>query len=117
MINLVKFEDLPKDVQAEAKDTLECYDEVNVIYENGAFHVETCTCISASYAHDFIFLGVYKAVDVFTEEERILNYVNNFHDYPIQYKGYRDYHWLQTLTWDDKVTFDDKGNIVLAITK
>ena len=107
-----KYEMLPVEVQAKVKEILKAYDEVYVIYEYGEYHVSASICLKAVYASDHKFIGEYKAKDVFTSEERILNYVESFHSYPIQYKGERDYMWLNSLPWETELTFDAKGNIV-----
>ena len=88
---------LPKEVQEEVKETLKAFDKVNVIYEYGAYHVSPSLCIKEVYSADHEFIGTYKAVDVFTPEERIINYVEEFRCYPISYKGKRDYKWLNSL--------------------
>lgn len=106
------FYTLPFDVQEQAKRTLRSFDEVNVIFEYGEYHVSTGIAVKSHYADDHEYIGHYKADDIFTPEERILNYVEAFHEYPIQYKGKRDYSMINSLTWDDKVKFDEEGNIV-----
>lgn len=106
---------LPNEVQEKAKDILRAYDRVYVIFENGEYHVSAGIGIKNEYASDHEFIGEYTAKEVFTEEERIINYVESFHEYPIQYKGKRDYAWLNSLTsWECKVKFDENGNLVNA---
>ena len=84
-----QFNELPESVKNEIKDTLKAYDDVDVYYENGKYHFGLY--LQANYAKDHEYIGCFKASDIYTEEERILNYVNEFHAYPIQYKGKRDY--------------------------
>ena len=106
---------LPIEIQEKVKRILKAYDEVHVIFEYGEYHVSPSISLKATYSEDHKFIGTYKANEIFTPEERIINYVEAFHDYPIQYKGKRDYAWLRTLTsWDDKVKFDENGNLVKA---
>lgn len=108
-----KIYELPGNIQLKIRNTLKAYDRVDVYYENGMYRFGLC--IKKTYAPDHEVIGTYYAKDIFTEEERIINYVEAFHDYPIQYKGKRDYAWLKTLTsWDDKVKFDENGNLVNA---
>ena len=83
------FNELPESVQTEIKNTLRAYSEVDVYYENGEYHFGLC--LKKNYSSDHKYIGNFKASDIYTEEERILNYVNEFHEYPIQYKGKRDY--------------------------
>lgn len=74
---------------------------------------EVKSILKASYAEDHEFIGTYKAKEVYTEPERTINYVESFHDYPIWYKGKRDYKWLKNLTNNDRVIFDN-NNLVTA---
>ena len=111
----VDFNLLPIEIQEDAKKALRAYDRVYVIYEYGKYNVSVAISLKSHYADDHKFIGEYKAKEIFTPEERIINYVESFHDYPIEYKGKRDYAWLKTLTsWDDKVKFDENGNLVNA---
>lgn len=106
---------LPIEIREKVKSVLKAYDEVHVIFEYGEYHVSAGISLKAVYADDHKFIGTYKANEIFTPEERIINYVEAFHEYPIQYKGKRDYVWLKSLTsWDDKVKFDENGNLVTA---
>lgn len=92
MIN--KLNTLPKEVQDKVKSTLEAYDEVHVVFEYGEYHVTVGVALKAHYANDHKVIGTFKANEIFTQEERIENYINTFQDYPIEYKGKRDYKTL-----------------------
>ena len=105
---------LPVEVQNEVKDILKAYNEVNVTFEYGEYHVSPCISLKATYGEDHEFIGTYKAKEVYTEKERTINYVESFHDYPIWYKGKRDYRWLHNLTETDMVAFDNNNNLVTA---
>ena len=103
---------LPNEVVEKVKSVLRAYDEVHVVFEYGEYHVSAGLCIKATYGSDHEFIGTYKAKDVFTPEERMLNYINSFQDYPIEYKGKRNYKDFQTgkrevFKWED-------GNLVIA---
>lgn len=103
---------LPSAVIEKVKKVLRAYDEVQVIYEYGEFHVSAGLCIKSTYGGDHEFIGTYRADEVYTPEERILNYVNSFQDYPIEYKGKRNYKDFQT---GKRETFKwENGNIVIA---
>ena len=105
---------LPQEVQEEVKNTLKAFDKVNVIYEYGAYHVTASVTLKKVYAADHEFIGTYKAADVFTQDERIINYVEEFRAYPPAYKGKRDYKWINRLKYGDKVRFDEDGNLISA---
>lgn len=111
---MMNFNELPYEVQNKAKDVLKAYDRVYVTYENGAYNVSAGIALKASYAADHKFIGDYKAKEIFTEEEQILNYMESFHEYHPRYNGHRDYRWLNTLTYEDTFKFDADGNIVKA---
>lgn len=110
----IELNKLPAEVQNKVKKFLRAYNEVNVIYEYGEYHVGTGISLKAQYAADHVFVGTYKAKEVYTADERIINYVESFHEFPIEYKGKRDYKWLDTLTWESKVKFDGNRNLVNA---
>lgn len=104
------FNELPETIQNEIKDTLKAYDKVDVYFENGEYHFGLV--LKRHYAADHEVIGTYHAKDIFTEEERILNYVNEFQSFPIQYKGKRDYSIFHTGKTE---TFKmANGNIVIA---
>ena len=100
----VPFVELPEDVQAEAKETLKAYSKVTVEFANGKFHVFTGCMICKDYAFDQCVCGTYTAEEIYTPEERIINYMESFHDYPVEYKGERDYKMLNELgtNWNAK---------------
>lgn len=89
-----KIYELPGTVQLRIRNTLKAYDSVDVYYENGKYHFGTV--VKKTYADDHEVIGTYYAKDIFTEEERILNYVNEFQSYPMNYKGKRDYSIFHT---------------------
>ena len=106
---MTRFETLPVEVQNKIKDTLKAYDSVFVSYENGEYHFGIC--IKRIYAADHKVIGEFYAKDIYSEEERILNYVDTFHAYPIQYKGKRDYTILKNYGATYKMV---DGNIEIA---
>ena len=104
------FNELPKDVQERIKNTLRAYDKVDVYFEYGEYHFGLV--IKITYGDDHKVIGTYYAKDIFTDEERILNYVNEFQDYPIQYKGKRNYKIFHTGKRETFKMVD--GEIVIA---
>ena len=105
-----KLNELPIDVQERIKSTLNAYDEVDVFYEYGKYNFGVT--LKSKYGEDHEYIGTYKAKEVYTEEERILNYVNEFQCYPIQYKGKRDYSIFHTGKRETFKMVD--GNIEIA---
>lgn len=104
------FNELPETIQSEIKNTLKAYEEVDVYFEYGEYYFGLV--LKKHYAADHEFIGTYYAKDVYTEEERILNYVNEFQSYPIQYKGKRDYSLFHTGKRETFKLVD--GNIEIA---
>ena len=97
MMNRTEFNQLPQDVQDKIISILHVYDKAYVDYENGSYKVSPNVCLTATYAEDFKVIGTYTAEELFTEEERIENYINTFNDYPANYKGKRDYQMLRKM--------------------
>ena len=90
------FNLLPIEEQARIKSTLKAYDEVVVFYENGSY--THGVCLKATYAPDHEYIGTYRADEIYTEDERIENYINEFNCYPPNYKGKRDYRVMHKMT-------------------
>lgn len=109
-----KFNELPNEVKELVKDRLKVYDRTYVIFEYGEYHVSSGLMLKNSYGSDHEFIGEYTAKEIFTPDERIINYIETFHCYPIEYKGKRDYKMIKEMTWESKVRFDESKNIVLA---
>ena len=105
---------LPTEIIEKVKNTLKIYPRAYVVYEDGRYNVSAGIALKAIYSEDHKFIGEYLEKEVFNENERIINYVENFHEYPINYKGKRDYKFINALTWDDKVKLDENGDIVKA---
>lgn len=118
MINMLKmtieqFKALPVEVQEKAKDRLTSYDSVTITFEHGQYRFGTL--IKREYAADHKVIGTIESSDIFTADEMVLNYVNDFHDYPIGYEGNRDYSIFSDAVMNvTKFKYDDKGNIVKA---
>lgn len=79
------------EIQKKILDVLKAYDKVTVSYEYGEYQVSTGACVKARYGEDHEVFGTWYAEDVYTLEERTENYIEMFQDYPIWYKGVRDY--------------------------
>ena len=114
-MNSEPIESLPVDVQNEIRRMLKAYNEASVTYEYGRYHIGGVS-IKKEYGADHRYVGTYFADDVYTEEERMINYMESFHEYPIQYKGKRDYRWLNSIgfDWNLKFKFDENGNYEIA---
>ncbi len=109
------FNELPVEERARIRNTLKAYDEVVVFYENGKYVYGVC--LKSHYAPDHEYIGTYRAEDIYTEDERIENYINEFHAYPPNYKGKRDY-FNVTRRMDEEREYDsDTGELTQWIGK
>lgn len=109
------FNELPMEVKEQIRETLKAYNEVNVWFEYGEYHVMPGACLKASYGADHKVIGTYKAKEVFTEAQRIENYINEFNSYPMQYKGKRDYGIMQKMQKDRQIVDLPNGKWGIAI--
>jgi hypothetical protein len=80
-ISKEELEKLPEEVVAQVKNDLKAYNECDITYENEKYHIGCCM-IKDHYAADHKFIGVAYAEDIYTLEERIENYRNEFHCEP-----------------------------------
>ena len=112
---MLNINELPKSVQEEVKETLKAFTKANVWFSDGEYHVSSGVMIKNHYSEDDRFIGTWTPDDIFTEEERMINYIESFHDYPIAYKGKRDYRMLDSIgnNWKVKFKMVD-GNLVVA---
>lgn len=76
---------LPKEIKEKVYETLKCYDNVNVEYENGQYKVRTYIGLVNEYAQDHKMIGEVYAEDIYTSEERAKNYEEQF-GYPCRIK-------------------------------
>ena len=87
----MKFEQLPKETQNKVKSVLCAYD--NCIVERkiktGEYIVSVSVALLNHYTTEFV-MKINKN-DIYTEDEQIVNYVNEFRSYPVEYKGNKDY--------------------------
>ena len=93
--NKEELNQFPTEVIEDVLQTLKAYNHVTISFANGLHHVSTGSCILAAYPADHKVFGMAYAEDVYSEEERTENYIEVFQDYPIWYKGSRDYKVLR----------------------
>lgn len=108
-LNLEQLNKLPQEIIDDVKSTLKAYDEVHIIIENGKHIVSCGTMLKAQYADDFEVIGDVYAKDIFNDNERIVNYIEGFHSYPIEYKGERDWLMIKKL---EELRHDGKIGII-----
>lgn len=73
-----QLNELPLNIQAQVKEVLKAYHNVNVIYANGEYRVSSGYCIMSEYPSDYEVIGDYNDEEVFTLLERIANYKESF---------------------------------------
>lgn len=99
MVNNMKNERLEKyseEVQKKVRSVLSAYDECHIERHGSEYIVCTGWCLKNSYEDEEI-LDTFKKEEIFTEDEIIENYINSFHDYPINYKGKRNYQLMNMM--------------------
>lgn len=99
------FETLPQATQEEVKNTLKAYDNCFVNFQNGEYKVNTSIGILSKYPKDFKSIGEVSSHDIYTREERIENYINEFMGYPIDYRGKKDWDLIQKMGTDKQFDF------------
>lgn len=72
------LEELPELIQTQVKSILRAYHRCMVTYEYGKFSVSAGHCIKSNYNFDHYVAGTYLDSDVYTEEERKQNYIEEF---------------------------------------
>lgn len=72
---------LPATIVEKVKNTLKAFNECSIEYEHGEYHT-TSACLRSYYADDYKFIGTAYQEDIYTIEERIENYRNEFHCEP-----------------------------------
>lgn len=73
---------LPVEVQLKVKAILKAYYHVNVYFYNGDYHVSPNNCIMASYPDDHKYINEFRQDELYTLNEQIENYRNEFHAEP-----------------------------------
>ena len=106
------------EVQTKVANMLKVYDKCHVERHGQNYIVTTSWTLKSAYGDEEI-LDEFSKDDIYTKEEQMLNYVESFHEYPITYKGERDYRMLHAIhqranRWDAKFKFDERGNIIEA---
>ena len=75
---MLKFNELPEDVRNQVLKILKAYDEVDVIFEGGKYQLDVAAVLKMSYDSDFQYVGTYYAEDLYSPEQRDLNYIETF---------------------------------------
>jgi hypothetical protein len=93
---MTNFNQLPEDVQFDVQDELECYSKCFVFKKaDGSYQVTPSVCLHNGAYDEYI--GEYFAADVFSDEQKIINYVKNFRSFPwncsdgTHYEGKKDW--------------------------
>lgn len=102
-----------QDVQNEVKSTLKAYKECHIERHGTEYRVCVAWSLKSHYGDEEI-LDEFTADEIFTEDEKILNYMECFHDYKITYKGKRDYKMIHEIegNWNARFAFDENKNII-----
>lgn len=107
MTNKNLLNTLPNDIIEGVKSTLKAYDKCNVIYQNGKYNVRVGYSLTKEYAEDFKFIGEFVKEEVFSENEIIENYINEFNCYPANYKGAKSYTLVNKMREEKEFDWDN----------
>lgn len=112
-LSIKELNALPKDIVTEIKNTLRAYDRCTVKYMYGEYSVSTSSCLLAEYPSDYKVVGDVFKEDIFTDKEKIENYINTFKSYPAEYEGDRDYKMLKEMkeTVEGDILYQTFGEI------
>ena len=108
-----EFNTLPASVQSEAKNILKAFNTVYIELNGDSqeYEVSAHVCLHNGKYNKFI--GQYNSIDVFTIEDRILNYVREFREFPYHcsngahYEGKKDWKALNSNWVDVKLVNGD----------
>ena len=105
----MQLNDLPLSAQEDVRSVLMAYSTVYVTLKADGKYNVTAALVLHNGPYDQ-YIGEFTCKEVFTLEERIVNYVNEFRDFPCaQYTGKKDWAALQS-DWSKAEMVD--GNIV-----
>ncbi|MEG1495597.1 MAG: hypothetical protein RR406_04810 [Bacilli bacterium] len=100
---------LPMEVQEKIKTTLKAYDECIVKFEYGKYNVNVNYCLQSNYARDRKFIGEFTKNDIYSNRQQIINYIEEFKSFPIEYKGIKDYN-LKNKYENEEISLDELVN-------
>jgi hypothetical protein len=76
--------------------------------------------IKAEYGEDYKAIGEVNADDIYDSNDKIINYIEGFMSYPIEYKGKKDWGMIRKLKELRKeykkgvMALDNEGNAVIS---
>lgn len=98
-----------QEAMQEVKETLKCYKECYLMLnEDNSYSVKVSITLGLNNEQ---LIGIFKAKDVFTPDELVINYVKEFRSYPISYNGIKDYQQVKKVNDNTVIRMVD-GNIV-----
>lgn len=113
------MKNLPAETQTEIRKLLKITPKAYVWFENGKYHVEAGLRYRreerGEFAKDYRYIWTFTPEDVFTLDEQTINYAETFHDFPVWYKGTRDYTMMYKAgnNWNTRFTMVN-GNLVIV---
>lgn len=109
-----KFTKAPREVQERILEALKQVRYVYVVRNGDRYSVTTHLTTQRSERGEWEYLGKFTMEEIYSPDERILNFVEVMHDYPPEYRGKRDYLMLQSVSGNNAARFRWlDGNIVL----
>ena len=97
---MIKYEDLPQQAKDELRKALVAFPDTLLWKQSDEYFTTEGVSIVKKYPDDndkWEYIGEYHDYDVFSDKERIENYINTFRDYPPEYKGIRNYSLMREM--------------------
>ena len=95
-MNTQSINKYPQEIQEKILNTLRAYDEVHIIIcDDGTYEVSPDLCLSST--SKLVKMECIEVSEVYDEHEQTINYINQFRNYPYNFKGFRDYKLLKEL--------------------
>ena len=127
---MIEYDDLPQEAKDELRKALVAFPDASLWKQGDKYFTTEGVSIVKKYDDEYGLehIGKYHDYEVFSDKERIENYINTFRDYPSEYKGLRNYSLMREM--DNSITLirangrtaiqqligklDEYGNFVLT---
>lgn len=127
---MIEYKDLPQEAKDELRKALVAFPDASLWRQGDKYFTTEGVSIVKKYDDDYGWehIGKYHDYEVFSDKERVENYINTFRDYPPEYKGLRNYSLMHIMDSSIMLTrvngrpairqligeLDEYGNFVLT---
>lgn len=99
---ITQADEVIKVVADNVYKTLKVYDKCYVNLVDGILRTDVAMYLTKLHSTSFKTIATFEALDVYTVDELIINYAEQFHEFSTLYTGKRDYGMLRNATLDTK---------------